>query len=427
MKHNFVVFIIFIFLLTPIFTSDISVSQAAEFKASLNSLIEEALNNNPRLKAAQYRLEAAKSRVALFRSIPDPTVEYEYDKITPAASMTDGGKVRPMKSLAVSQEVPFPTKIFMRKKSAQKESNVLEQEYKQVEQSVRKDVKEAYFRLFLNRQKTLFIKDSLSLMRQFAEVTNKKYAANKAGQQDVLRAQVEYSKLSNMVILYEQEAKIAENLLKAVLGRSDSVPLDIIDADPAEDLLLSEEDAVALAKKHRPELRAVRAILAKAEVESSLSKQELLPDVTLKYKREEKDGSYRDGEGSGMIGINVPIWFWGKQLPVIREARANLEAAKADYAQAENVTVSEVRSSYAKYSSARSLIAIYETGVLPQATSAVMTARRAYEAGQLSFLELLDAVRMLRDLQMEYFESVAEAQIALADLLQCCGIELADI
>ena len=52
-------------------------------------------------------------------------------------------------------------------------------------------------------------------MRQFAEVTNKKYAANKAGQQDVLRAQVEYSKLSNMVILYEQEAKIAENLLKA--------------------------------------------------------------------------------------------------------------------------------------------------------------------------------------------------------------------
>jgi outer membrane protein TolC len=261
-------------------------------------------------------------------------------------------------------------------------------------------------------------------MRQFVEVTNKKYAVNKAGQQDVLRAQVEYSKLSNTVILYEKEARIAESLLISLLGREDNASIDIPDADPIKDLGLKEGDIVALAKKDRPELKSVRAMLGKAEIESSLSKQELLPDMTLKYKREEKDGSYRDGEWAGMIGINVPLWFWGKQLPEIREARANLEAARADYASAENAAVFEAKSAFAKFEAARRLVEIYETGVLPQATSAVTTAQRAYESGTLSFLELLDSLRMLRDLQMEYFESMAEWQVALADLEQAVGGDL---
>ncbi len=421
-------FLITALMVQPVFAADtpdpqVSVSE----KVSLSSLVQEALRNNPRLKAAQYRAEAAKARVALFRNIPDPMAEYEYDKITPAASTTDGGKVRPMKSLAVSQEIPFPTKIFMRKKSAQKEANALEQEYKETERAVIKEVKEAYAGLFLNRRKVDYLKDSLSLMSQFVEVTNKKYAVNKVGQQDVLRAQVEYSKLSNTVILYEKEAKIAESLLISFLGREDNSFIDILDVDPARDLDLKEEDIVALAKKDRPELKSVREMFEKAKVESSLSKQEFLPDITVKYKRDGKDGKFSrldQGEWSGMIGINVPIWFWGKQLPGVREARANLEAAKADYKSAENTAVFEAKSAFAKYEAARNLVEIFETGVLPQAASAVTTARRAYESGMLSFLELLDSLRMLRDLQMEYFESVAELQVSLADLERSVGGDL---
>jgi outer membrane protein TolC len=425
-RQSFLISALILFWAATVWAETLPMTVASSPKVSLSSLVQEALVNNPRLRAAQYRAEAAKARVSLFRDIPDPMVEYEYDRITPAASMTDGGKVRPMKSLAVSQEIPFPTKIFMRRAAARKEANALEQEYRETERAVIKEVKEAYAGLYLNRRKVDYLKDSLSLMGQFVEVTNKKYAVNKAGQQDVLRAQVEYSKMSNTVILYEKEAKIAESLLISLLGRDDNSSIDITDVDPAKDVDLSEEDIVALARKDRPELRSVSDMLGKAEAESSLSKQEFLPDITLKYKREEKDGSFREGEWAGMVGVSVPLWFWGKQLPEIREAKANLEAAKADYKSAENTAVFEARSAFAKYQAARNLVEIYETGVLPQATSAVTTARRAYESGSLSFLELLDSLRMLRDLQMEYFGSVAELQVSLADLEQSVGGDLGE-
>ncbi|MBF0331477.1 MAG: TolC family protein [Candidatus Omnitrophica bacterium] len=428
MKYKLLAAFVCIFISTRVFAGVIvpPLGPVTE-KVSLSALVQEARKNNPRLKAAHYRAEAAKARVALFRNIPDPMVEYEYDKITPAASMNDGGKVRPMKTMAISQQIPFPTKVFMRKKSAQKEADALDQEYKETERGVVRDVKNAYATLFLNRQKVDYLNDSLSLMRQFVEVVNKKYAVNKAGQQDVLRAQVEYSKLSNTLILYGTEANVAESLLISLLGRTENASIDIPQAGQVSDLGLNVEDAVALARKDRPELKSVRAMFEKAQIESSLSKQEFLPDITLKYKRDEVDGKFNridQGQWTGSVGINVPIWFWGKQLPEIREARADLEAARADYEAAENTAVFEVKSAFARYDAARKLVGIYATGVLPQATSAVTTARRAYESGTLSFLDLLDSMRILRDLQMEYFGSVAALQIALADLEQAVGGDL---
>ena len=400
---------------------------AADTPASLSSLIQEAIKNNPRLKAAEYRSDAAKARVALFRNIPDPMLEYEYDKITPAAIGMGGGKVLPMKSASIAQEIPFPTKIFMRQKSAQKEADSLEQEYKAVEREVVKGVKEAYSNVYLNRQKVEYLKDTLRLMSQFVEVTNKKYAVNKAGQQDVLRAQVEYSKLSNQVILFEKEARIAGDLLLSLLGREDNEAINISTPEPLKDLMLKEEDIVALAKKDRPELRSVRAMLEKAQADHSISKQAFVPDITLKYKRDVLDGKLSrldQGEWAGSVGVNIPLWFWGKQMSGVRETRANLDAAQADYRSAENAAVFEARSAFAKYEAARRLVEIYETGILPQATSAVTTARRAYESGVLSFLELLDSMRMLRDLQMEYFGSVADLQVSRADLERVVGGEL---
>jgi cobalt-zinc-cadmium efflux system outer membrane protein len=412
-------------IVEPVFAGKDLITQSSDVeKVSLVFLIQEALENNPRLKATQYRLQAAKARVELFRSVPDPMVEYEYDRIGPAAAMTSGGKVRPMKTLAISQEIPFPTKIIMRKQASQKEANALEQEYQESRRTVIKEVKDAYAKLFLNRRKVDYINDTLSLMNQFIEVATKKYAVNKIGQQDVLRAQVEYSKISNMAVLYQQEANIAQSLLLSLLGREDNLPIIILSTESIKDLSLSQEDVSALAKNDRAELKSMRELVDKAEIESSLSKQDFLPDVTLKYKRSEQNGSFQDGEWSGMVGINIPLWFWGKQLSAVKEAKANLQAAKADYQSAENLVVFEARSSFAKYEAARKLVEIYETGVLPQATSAVTTARRAYESGSVSFLELLDSLRMQRDLQIEYFESVANLQVSLADLERSVGSSL---
>ncbi len=414
-KKIFIVFIISVFLFVP----DFSYSSD---NPSLNSLIDEALKNNPQIRAAKYRYEAAKARVRLLRSLDDPKFEYEYDRITADMDAVMTGKTSPMRTFSISQEFPFPTKLFLKKQSAQKEANSYEQEYKETERKVIKELKESYFNLSLSIKKIEVTKENLDLLSQFIEIANRKYEVNKASQQDSLRAQVEYSKLSNQLVLLEQEEKIAKSMLLSLLNRQGDADIGIWEEENDKNLELTEDKILALTKENRPELKSFQEMLRKSEVDYALSKQEYLPDFMLKYKREEKNGSL--GSWAGMVGVTIPLWFFDKQDSFVKEAKANMEVAKAEFKSTENMVLFEARSAYAKFEAAKNLVKIYETGVLPQAQAALETARLGYQADRIDFLDLLDSLRSLKEFEIEYFESLANLEIALADLERSVGVEL---
>lgn len=393
----------------------------SEETVSLSSLIDEALRNNPRIQAARERYEAAKARIALLRTLEDPRVEYEYDKITADMDAVMNGKTAPMRTFAVSQEVPFPTKLFNRRQAAQKEASAFEQEYRETERKVAQDLKNAYFALFLSNKKIRLTKENLDLLKQFVEIADKKYSANKAGQQDALRARVEYSKLSNQLVLLEQEEKIAQSMLNSLLSRAPDAPVGTLEEKNDAALELNEEKILALAKESRPELNSFKEMVKKSELDLSLAKQEYLPDFMFKYKRAERNGGA--GSWAGMAGLTVPLWFWEKQNSFVKEARANVGVAKADYQATENTVLFEARSSFAGFAAAKNLVKIYETGVLPQAQAALETARLGYQSDTIGFLDLLDSQRTLREFQMEYFEALANVEIALADLERSVGTD----
>jgi len=389
---------------------------------SLNSLLEEARRNNPQIQAAKFRYEAAKARIRLLRTLEDPKFEYEYDKITASMNNLMNNNTSPMRTFAISQEFPFPTKFFLRRAAAQKEANAYEQDYKETERKVIKDVKEAYSQLFLSSKKIQLTKENLTLLSQFIEVTNKKYSVNKANQQDSLKAQVEYSKLSNQLVLLEQEEKISQSRLNSFLNRATDALVGIPQESGRKTIELTEEKILKLTKEKRPELKSFKEMVRKSEIDYSLSKQEYLPDFMVKYKREERNGGA--GSWAGMLGVTIPIWFWEKQDSFVKEAKANVGVANADYQAEENAILFEAKAAYVRFEAAKKLVDIYETGVLPQALTALQTAQRGYEADKISFLDLLDSLRTLKDFQMEYFEAQANMEIALADLERSVGVDL---
>lgn len=388
---------------------------------TLNSLIEECLKNNPQIQAARFRYEAAKARVTLLRTLADPRFEYEYDKITADMDAVMKGKTGPMRTFAISQEFPFPTKLFLRKESAQKEANSYEQEYKETERKVIKDLKEAYYQLFLNDKKITITRENLDLLSQFVEIANKKYAVLKGSQQDSLKAQVEYSKLSNQLVLLEQEKKISQDMLNSLLSRSQDTGIGNAEERNSKGLELNEQDILMLAKENRPELKSFKEMVRKTEIDYVLAKQEYLPDVMIKYKKEASGGA---GSWAGMVGVSFPLWFWEKQNSFVKEAQANLGVVKAEYQAQENMVLFESRSAFAKFEAAKKLVVMYETGILPQAQAALETARRGYAADTVGFLDVLDSLRTMREFQMEYFESLANLEIALADLERSVGTDI---
>ena len=414
----FVFFLSFVFCLLP----SVSYSET-QLTLNLSGLIQEAFKNNPELKAFHKRYEAALARVKLLRSLEDPWFEYEYDKITADMDSVMRGKTSPMRTFSISQEIPFPSKLFLRKQAAEQEAKSLKEEYKEKENEIIQKVKEQYYMLSLTNKKIQITEDTSVLLDQLIKTLTNRYSIGKASQQDVLRAQTEYAKLDNEIILLRQKKRVTQSMLKALLNRPQDAelmepPIELKDNNVQIDRL----KLFAMMKENRPELKSFREMVDKSKTEYNMAKQEYLPDFMFKYKREERNNS--SGDWAGMVGVTLPIWFWEKQDSFVKETKAQLEEMQSAYQQLENMVSYELESALINIDSKKRLVKLYETSFLPQAEAAFKAASVGFEAGRNDFLDFLDSERMLFEFKLDYAMVVVDLEIAYADLERAVGVEL---
>lgn len=395
-------------------------------KLNLNDLVNEALKNNPELKAYYKRYEAARERTRLLRTLNDPKFEFEYDKITADMRAVMEGKTGPMRTFSLSQEIPFPTKLILRTRSSGLEAKSFEEDYKEKRNELIRKVKESYYRISLNNREIQIKEDTKILFDQLIKTLTNRYSLGKATQQEVLKAQTEYSRLDNDVILLREEKRINQSMLKMLLGRpqGDELLEPPLKLEP-RNFKVDKSKLYGLLEENRPELLSGRAMVKKAKVDRALSFQEYFPDIMLKYKREENKGGL--GTWAGMIGVTFPLWFFDKQDSFVKEAKANLEEAKSQYAGLENVVSYELEAALATLDAKAELAELYKTSFLPQGEAAFDSASIGFEAGRNSFLDFLDSERMLLDFKLEYAKALAELEISYAELERVVGTQLGNI
>ncbi len=115
---------------------------------ALNDLVSEALKNNPEIKAAFNEKEAALQRVSPAGALEDPMIEAGLLNV-PATSWRLNREDMTMKMLGLSQKLPFPGKLALRREVAEKDAAAVAQGYRETLNRVVREVKLAYFDLGL--------------------------------------------------------------------------------------------------------------------------------------------------------------------------------------------------------------------------------------------------------------------------------------
>ena len=140
-KFKLLIMAISIFFLSmqPSWASD-------EKTISLRLLIDEALSNNPEIRASKERWEAAKTAIPQAKSLEDPLLSVMFDRI-PDSSVNPGASMERVYS--ITQEFPYPGKLGLMGKMAEKEAQMIYEEYKGKERDVIRDIKAAYYDLFM--------------------------------------------------------------------------------------------------------------------------------------------------------------------------------------------------------------------------------------------------------------------------------------
>ncbi|MDE2509849.1 MAG: TolC family protein, partial [Elusimicrobia bacterium] len=374
--------------------------------------------DNAEILAARARWRAAQQEATQAATLDKPRLDLERMYAPAGQNVINGAQE---KNVAVTQEVPFPTTLYLRRDRAAKDALIAEEGYRAKLLEVRAKTAAAYADLFFSAKSAEIFGENVEIMRRFAKVAESRYAAGHASQLDALKAQVELTKMLNMTLEIEREREVAEATLDALLNRDAAIPFPA-PADPQPGALTAKlSDLEATASALRPELRQAFLGAERARTSLSLAHSEFLPDFMLQYRW--RRDPVRGNSNDAVLGLSLPLWFW-KPAAMAAQAKAESEAADAELQAAKVETSSELKVAFVRARTSGRLAEVYRTSLLPQAQEALNVAEAGYQANETGFLDLLDAQRSLLDSRLEYYRYTSDYQRQLAELERVVGQEL---
>ncbi len=395
----------------PIADDELLNIETAQTTFSLKDALEEARNQNPEILAAKKKWQAEKAAVVGVKSLPDPEIGLEY-----------WGSDE--KWYDVGQRIPFPGKLHLKEKPQDHQARRYQEIYYGRQNEILQRVKAAYYSYFLAVRQIEIFQESVNLLKRFSKVAENKYSVNRSTQSDVLKAQVEYFKSLNALVTLKQDKETAEAELNSLLNRK---PFVTTFGKPLEPRLSpldqNYDELIKTALERRPEVHAAQHHVEHEKTLVSSAWAELLPDTNFQYSRR----TFSDGQKDDNIFIvkfSVPFAYLWKQGSFIKSSKLSLEEAKASLDSEENLTYYEVKSALVKAQTARRLVELYKTSVIPQAETSLKVSTTGYESGTTSFLDLLVSERTWLQFQMEYYQYLAQYWTYVAALERVVGEEL---
>ena len=377
----------------------------------LAALIDEALSKNPDVAAAREAAAAAGQRPAQARSLPSPmfSVGYTNDGWSPSL-----GEMQ-MTNLAfmASQELPFAGKRGLRSDIASREAGQVEQQAERVGRSITAAVKRGYYGLLLSRNLLDLIRDQEDIWKQIEGVARARYAVGQGAQQDVLRVQVEVTRIEQLRTEQEGEAEIRLAELNRLLDRAATEPLET----PARLALRPMEGALdqvfAWAAGVSPEIKSAGLGVERATLAINLAKKEFKPDFSVQAGYMNRGGL--DPMWQAGVGITVPLYR--KRLSAgLAEAEAQLRSSQSAIQSVQLQLRFRTQERLIQLKTTERVATLYGEGIVPQDRMSVEAALANYQTGKVPFIAVLEALTTLYNDRATHLRLLANHEQTLASL-----------
>jgi len=410
-------------LLVSVAGADTQTGPLSERDESLISLVDEALSQNAQLQAAEARWQMFMHKVSPASALSDPRLSMAFSSY-PVDSLASDAYAMTGNELKLEQALPFPGKLALKGEVARQQALWYKAVYLDQRGDVARLVRDHWYRLYYLDHALELVTKNLEVLDQLSRLSEARFAVGKGMQQDVLRAQLQQSKLTDRQLSLTQQREAVRAELNALLSRDegDFVSLGVEDALPE----LPDADAAieALASK-RPMFKAYSALIEQYQASKQLAQRDYYPDFGLWASYRFRDDNLPDGGEdfvSAGVSLNLPFYV-GKRRAAVAGADAGVSMAYQQYQQVLDRTISEVRKTRAELEKNRKLVLLYRTGIIPQAQQSFDSVLSAYQVGKASFLELMDSLSALYNYQIDYYRALSDYRRVEARFIQLSGSE----
>jgi outer membrane protein, heavy metal efflux system len=388
----------------------------------LVQLVAEAEANNSQISAASHAWRAATHVPQQVTTLPDPKVtvqQFSVGSPKPFAGYTNSDFA--YIGIGGSQELPYPGKLKLRGKIAEREADSQQAEVEVTRKDVADAVKADYLQLAYLQQTLGILQQNESVLGQLIQDAIAHYQVGQGMQRDVLQAQVERTKLVREITMHHQERGKLEAHLKGLLHREQG-SADIATEELTETTLkLNSGELLDLVRQYNPELQVNESSIRKQDAQLASAKRDGKPDFELGYMYQNTDRKFRDYY---MLTLDVRFPRKRRVQAEIAQAAEMLERSKETLDAQLQQQLATAQQQYIQAVSDAELLTEYREGLIPQSDAAYRATLNAYASNREQLTHVLLSFTDLLTLRLEFAKTLADHEMALAHLESLTGATL---
>ncbi|MDP3830096.1 MAG: TolC family protein, partial [Ignavibacteriaceae bacterium] len=402
----------------------------------VDSLVNEAVVNNPKLKSLQYRINTSEFRSKSINNLPPPNLSVEFSQVP--INQYDIINQSLSNSIALSQMFPLGGKLSAMAEVENKNTLIEENNFEVYKINLVAQVKMSYFSLWLIDRKIEIQKKNISLLSDFAKAIEVSFYTNRINQADVLTIQSEIASNETQLLILEKQREAEVYKLNKLLGRDlNSKNVFALEKFDSDSLEITQTQLEELLATSNPSLNKMSSMIEMNKAMITANNKELIPDLMVQgmlmrmpkgmVLTSSSDLSMLNPKTeimySLMFSINLPFAPWSIGILNNKEEElvSGISSIKQEKIDMQRDMIAKLKEVLVKYNTAIELTELYNKNVIPLYTNSAESQTTAYQNGKTGISTVLDSYRMLLMQKMNYYMSKADVQMSLAEVEMMVG------
>jgi outer membrane protein TolC len=397
----------------------------AEQPLTANQLVAMAIQANPQVKSARYRWQSAEHSIKQTVAPSDPIFTY-----TNSDSVKSPVGRASLREYNFTESFQFPGKAFFQRDQAVRTAAIAQLALEATIRDIRAAVLTGYYQLLLDTALAAVNNDNNASLDQVVKVTQIAYSASQVTQTDVISAEFDLTAGRQLQKQYLTAIANDQTTLDQLLFRPPGEHLSIDRTLRLEPLTVPLDPLIDRAYAERQEILQAALTERNFNTALSLAKMEYLPDFTAGIQYDQylvpsfAPTPSQPNDWVGIIGLNLPIFFWIKQNEDVARAKSDLAASRTDLALIRSQTAATVTTLFRTTQFAFQNAMVYRDTLTPLAGQDFRVALIAYQSGKIDFVTLSGALQRSYAARISYLQAANQFLAGEVSLEQAIGAPL---
>ncbi len=372
-----------------------STSVYAEPILTLDTAEQTALVDEPGIISQQWQMESLSAQAIADGQLMDPKLQVGLNNMPTDTFNFDQENMTQLK-VGLIQQFPAGDSLNIKQQKTQKQSELFLARISERKLSIIREVRLTYLEIFYWEKARKTIKQNKRFFSQLVEIVQSMFSVGRNNQQDLIRAQLELSRLDDRIVKITQKINTQRSKLSRWIGVEKSQQ-DLTIQLPKLTMpkLTNEFETLSQLFYSHPKIIDIDKQLEISRKDIELAKESYKPGWALNvgygYRDNNPNGSSRSDFISAGVTIDLPLFTGNRQDKKLLSKEHKYQSLKDKRVETLRQLVAALQQEVASEEQLQNRHQLYNKLLLPQARQQTQASLLAYQSDRGDFADVMRA------------------------------------